>query len=226
MTFTDTSTGNPTSWQWIFGDGGTSTQRNPTHALYQIGDLYDHFDRSEFGGIEPDVALPASHLAVDPAYAVRLLHAESLPCDRHAQRQRAERGTCSGCQLPSHIPGGRVVRRSGRREDGIGESHRHERGGAGNLRVYPTDIGIPETWTISFRAGQTRGDNAMSTLATDGTGTIGVKNDATGTVHVIVDVNGYFESAAPAACRRSRRRRSGPLSPSELDRLRFDKIAL
>ena len=63
----------------------------------------------------------------------------------------------------------------------------------GDLRVYPTDIGIPETWTISFGAGRTRANNAMLTLATDGSGTIGVKNDAPGTVHVIVDVNGYFK---------------------------------
>ncbi len=30
-TFTDTSTGAPTSWQWDFGDGETSTARNPQH---------------------------------------------------------------------------------------------------------------------------------------------------------------------------------------------------
>lgn len=31
VTFTDTSTNNPTSWLWTFGDGTTSTLRNPTH---------------------------------------------------------------------------------------------------------------------------------------------------------------------------------------------------
>jgi PKD repeat protein len=31
VNFTDTSTGNPTSWSWNFGDGGTSTLRNPSH---------------------------------------------------------------------------------------------------------------------------------------------------------------------------------------------------
>lgn len=30
--FTDTSTGNPTSWLWDFGDGETSTSQDPTHA--------------------------------------------------------------------------------------------------------------------------------------------------------------------------------------------------
>jgi hypothetical protein len=29
-------------------------------------------------------------------------------------------------------------------------------------------------------------------LATDGTGTVGIKNDAAGAVHVVLDVNGYF----------------------------------
>ncbi|HNX17115.1 MAG TPA: PKD domain-containing protein [Methanoregula sp.] len=29
--FLDTSTNNPTAWAWSFGDGGTTTERNPTH---------------------------------------------------------------------------------------------------------------------------------------------------------------------------------------------------
>jgi|GEM_PF-500662 len=32
VTFTDRSTGSPTSWQWNFGDGSTSNLQNPTHA--------------------------------------------------------------------------------------------------------------------------------------------------------------------------------------------------
>lgn len=31
VAFTDTSTGNPTSWSWSFGDGATSTLQNPSH---------------------------------------------------------------------------------------------------------------------------------------------------------------------------------------------------
>ena len=35
--FTDTSTNNPTNWTWNFGDGNTSTERNPTHIYYLTG---------------------------------------------------------------------------------------------------------------------------------------------------------------------------------------------
>jgi len=35
--FTDTSTGTPSIWQWSFGDGGTSTNRNPSHTYASAG---------------------------------------------------------------------------------------------------------------------------------------------------------------------------------------------
>ncbi len=37
VTFTDTSTGNPTAWAWDFGDGGTSTVQNPMHTFTTEG---------------------------------------------------------------------------------------------------------------------------------------------------------------------------------------------
>jgi PKD repeat protein len=37
VTLTDKSTNNPTSWYWKFGDGGTSTARNPTHKYTKAG---------------------------------------------------------------------------------------------------------------------------------------------------------------------------------------------
>jgi len=35
--FTDTSTNSPTSWSWDFGDGSTSTLRNPSHVFITTG---------------------------------------------------------------------------------------------------------------------------------------------------------------------------------------------
>jgi len=40
VAFTDLSAGSPTSWLWSFGDGGTSTSRNPSHT-YSAPGLYD-----------------------------------------------------------------------------------------------------------------------------------------------------------------------------------------
>jgi PKD repeat protein len=37
VNFVDRSTGSPTSWTWIFGDGGSSTQQNPIHTYAAAG---------------------------------------------------------------------------------------------------------------------------------------------------------------------------------------------
>ena len=37
VTFSDTSTGGPTSWEWDFGDGAASTLQNPSHTYAAAG---------------------------------------------------------------------------------------------------------------------------------------------------------------------------------------------
>jgi len=63
---------------------------------------------------------------------------------------------------------------------------------AGNLRLYPGGTSPPVASAINYRAGQTRANNAVALLGTGGT--LGVSCDQpSGTVQVIIDVNGYFE---------------------------------
>jgi hypothetical protein len=63
----------------------------------------------------------------------------------------------------------------------------------GNLRAYPSDIVEPGTSLMNFRAGQVRANNAVLPVSRDGQAGIVLRPDmGGGTVHVLVDVNGYF----------------------------------
>jgi hypothetical protein len=62
----------------------------------------------------------------------------------------------------------------------------------GHLRLYPGGSPLPLTSAINYRSGQTRANNAIVTLSS--TGTLSVFcGQATGTVNLILDVNGYFQ---------------------------------
>lgn len=61
----------------------------------------------------------------------------------------------------------------------------------GHLRIYPGSV-LPLTSAINYRAGQVRANNAIVGLS--GGGSLTVRADqATGSVHVLIDVTGYFE---------------------------------
>ena len=62
-----------------------------------------------------------------------------------------------------------------------------------NVVVYPGDLAAPLASTVNFAAGQIRGNNAVVGLATNGAGTLAVKNRAATAVHLVIDVNGYFK---------------------------------
>jgi hypothetical protein len=62
----------------------------------------------------------------------------------------------------------------------------------GNLRVFPSDVALPSTSTINYGAGQTRANNAIVGLSAAGALTVRCAQ-ASGSVHAILDVTGYFE---------------------------------
>ncbi|HEV8230927.1 MAG TPA: VCBS repeat-containing protein [Thermoanaerobaculia bacterium] len=62
----------------------------------------------------------------------------------------------------------------------------------GDFRFFPAGMAAPLASTINFRGGQTRSNNAIVPLSA--TGDLAVQCDmASGSVHLILDVSGYFE---------------------------------
>jgi hypothetical protein len=62
----------------------------------------------------------------------------------------------------------------------------------GHIRLAPGN-GLTDTSSLNFSPGQTRANNAVIMLATDDTGGVAASNRSGGTVHLILDVSGYFE---------------------------------
>jgi hypothetical protein len=62
----------------------------------------------------------------------------------------------------------------------------------GFLTLYRSDIDTaPSVSSINFVSGKTRANNAVVMLAPDGT--INVRNGSAGSVHFVLDVNGYYQ---------------------------------
>ncbi len=62
----------------------------------------------------------------------------------------------------------------------------------GTVVLYPGDSAVPPTSTINFAAGMTRANNSIMGLSRDGLGTMTALS-VSSQVHLILDVNGYFE---------------------------------
>lgn len=68
--------------------------------------------------------------------------------------------------------------------------------GNGNVALFPGDVQAPLVSNVNFAAGLTRANNAIVALARNGAGSLVARatvNASPGTVHLILDVNGYFE---------------------------------
>src|SRR5215213_3979634 len=64
VSFTDTSAGSPTSWSWDFGDGGSSTLRNPSHTYSDAGTYTVKLTVSNASG--SDDVTKADYITVSP----------------------------------------------------------------------------------------------------------------------------------------------------------------
>jgi hypothetical protein len=64
---------------------------------------------------------------------------------------------------------------------------------AGNIRLFPAGQAVPTASSINYGAGQTRANNAIVALNPSGELGAFVSQPVGTTVHLIIDVNGYFE---------------------------------
>jgi hypothetical protein len=64
--------------------------------------------------------------------------------------------------------------------------------GQGDLRTVPGGGTLPLVSTMNWRPGQTRANNAVTSLGPSGDIVVHV-DQASGSVHLIIDVNGYFQ---------------------------------
>lgn len=65
--------------------------------------------------------------------------------------------------------------------------------GAGYLTAYPAGATAPTASSLNFIAGQTRANNALLLLSGDGEIAARSFVGGSGTVHLVVDVSGWFE---------------------------------
>jgi hypothetical protein len=63
----------------------------------------------------------------------------------------------------------------------------------GHITAFAAGGSVPSTSTLNFSAGQTRANNAVLGLSPAGGVSVSTVLSSGGTVHLIVDVNGYFE---------------------------------
>ena len=123
VTFTDTSTGNPTRWAWDFGDGSTSIAENPTHVFDRTGTFVVRLTASNSGGAS---TVTASVVVQPPAPVASFTFQPTSPLTGQAVTFTDTStngptswewdfgdGTTSTVRNPSHVyttPGAKTVR--------------------------------------------------------------------------------------------------------------------
>jgi hypothetical protein len=74
----------------------------------------------------------------------------------------------------------------------------------GNLRLFANGDPLPSASTLNYIAGQNRANNAVVSLSPAGAAAVKV-TQASGTVHVVLDVTGYFTNSLPLPVMDSKR---------------------
>jgi PKD repeat protein len=78
VAFTDSSTGNPTSWSWNFGDNGTSTQQSPSHTYQSAGTYTVTLTATNAGGSDTLTRTDYISVTAPPDFAVSATPAKQV----------------------------------------------------------------------------------------------------------------------------------------------------
>ncbi len=184
--FIDTSTGSPTSWAWTFGDGGTSTAQNPSHAfaapgVYQVTLQATNPSGSNSKTKPLTVPGPAGFNTLSPCRVLDTRNATGSDAAAPILEPFSTRvfAVANRCGIPASAKAISV---------NLAVVNAQVRG---NIVVYPSDEIAPVASMINFPPSAARTNNAIVRVAPNAS--IAVRNNAAGTVDFILDVNGWFE---------------------------------
>ena len=126
VAFTDASTGSPTIWQWNFGDGGTSTLRNPTHTFAAAGSYTVRLTATNAGG--PSQTTRTVTVTAPPVSSAPTRFFTVNPCraPRHTEPERAGGRAGARGERDAGLSRSRRVRDSVHGDLGIGERNGHQ----------------------------------------------------------------------------------------------------
>lgn len=195
VTFTNQSTGSITQRTWNFGDGGSSTATSPSYSFNTPG-VYSV--RLTVRG--PEGSSTSSAVVINVCCTTAIPPGVNLdfftvaPCRLVDTREPA--GPLQGPALPAKA--GRIFTLVGK--CGIPATARAlsvnlavtQPTVGGNVRLYPAGTALPGVSSINYSANQTRSNNAIVFLDANGR-LAAFANQSSGSVHLILDVNGYFE---------------------------------
>ena len=182
------------TYSWTFTDGGTSSAQSPAHAFAAPGSVSGTCTARDANGTTGSATLSATVVPAGGSGPTAFFGLS--PCRIFDTRN------------PAGARGGPSIGRSGSPDRafvvtgtcGIPSDARSlvtnvtvtNAGAVGDLSVFGASDSPSGTTSVSFRAGLTRANANVVRLATDGSGTIRVRNNSAATLDLILDVSGYF----------------------------------
>ncbi len=196
VSFTDASTNSPTAWSWSFGDGTTSTARNPVKQYVDPGTYTVTLTASNAAGssqktrtayIEVDEPPENLYVPIDPKRVLDTRTGVGLsasPFQANVPRTLSIAGA-------NGIPGDAVAI--------TGNLTVVSQTKGGFVSITKTPIANPTTSNLNFPVNDIRANGVTVPLNPSGDISIVYTAPAGATAHVLLDVTGYFRATDSAA---------------------------